>query len=102
MNGPARGAGSRRMAKEQAGGWGEWFTLGVYKRSQGRIARQATFCALVLALVLGVWSLDNTLSDTLPLSGKYAVCGAVLVIGTWLAYRAMNVPRFADFLIAVE
>jgi len=26
----------------------------------------------------------------------------VLVIGVWVAYRVVNIPRFADFLIAVE
>ena len=26
----------------------------------------------------------------------------VLVVGSWLAYRIVNVPKFADFLIAVE
>lgn len=26
----------------------------------------------------------------------------LLAIGTWFAFRVVNVPRFADFLIAVE
>ena len=28
--------------------------------------------------------------------------GAVLLIGWWLCYRLINLPKFADFLIAVE
>jgi len=30
------------------------------------------------------------------------VSAALLMIGLWLSYRAVNIPRFADFLIAVE
>jgi preprotein translocase subunit SecE len=30
------------------------------------------------------------------------VSGVVLVVGVWIAYRLVNMPRFADFLISVE
>jgi preprotein translocase subunit SecE len=30
------------------------------------------------------------------------VAAVILLIGLWLAYRVVNVRRFADFLIAVE
>jgi preprotein translocase subunit SecE len=33
---------------------------------------------------------------------KYAVPLALLVVGSWVVYRLVNLPRFADFLIAVE
>ena len=32
----------------------------------------------------------------------YGLTGLVLVGGLWISYRLVNVPRFADFLIAVE
>ena len=93
------------MAKEGttpvAALWRDLFSLGVYKRSQGRVARQATFAVLAACSGLGVWSLQGWLSDQ-PLSVKYGVAGGVLVAALWISYRLVNWPQFADFLIAVE
>ena len=33
---------------------------------------------------------------------SYVVFLVVAMLGLWFAYRVVNVPRFADFLIAVE
>jgi preprotein translocase subunit SecE len=33
---------------------------------------------------------------------QLGAAGAVLILGCWMSYRAVNMPRFADFLIAVE
>ena len=33
---------------------------------------------------------------------RYGVAGIVLLGGLWLSYRAVNYPRFADFLVTVE
>ena len=30
------------------------------------------------------------------------VPGAIVVVGVWLSFRLVNLPKFADFLIAVE
>lgn len=94
------------MAKERtavAGMWfGELFQLGVYKRSQGRIARQVTFAAFALVFAVGAWRLYTTVGPSLSVSMGYAVSGGLLMVGLWLSYRVVNVPRFADFLIAVE
>jgi preprotein translocase subunit SecE len=81
--------------------WRDLFSLGIYKRSQGRIARQATFAALAVTFALGAWTLHDFLSDTQP-SVRLGVSGVVLLVGWWLCYRIVNLPRFADFLIAVE
>lgn len=144
---------------------------GIYKRSQGRIARQVTWVAIAITLALGLWRLSGTLEgwdpnwrrefraqsegsvklnpneqitivdsggrelekydipakaklfvidedkvaagDLLcrwdPLANPWAragLCGVIpgvlLVAGLWVAYRLVNVPAFADFLIAVE
>ncbi len=75
------------------------FQFGVYKRNQGRIIRQLTFAALLVAIALGVWRL----SEVAHSSGmKYGVPFTVLIVGTWIIYRLVNLPRFADFLIGVE
>jgi preprotein translocase subunit SecE len=79
----------------------ELFQLGLYKRSQGRIARQVTFAALVVVIALGAWRLS-----VYEVGGsqqmRYALPGVLALVGAWLAFRLVNVPSFADFLIAVE
>lgn len=77
------------------------FSAELYKRSQGRITRQATFGALAAIIAMGVWSLHHHL-DTVDMNMRYAIDGAVLVGGLWLGFRLVNMPRFADFLISVE
>lgn len=79
---------------------GEIFHVGLYKPSQGRITRQVT-CA-VLWIVIGLASLR--LYQTLYDAGvwQYIAPMVLLVVGFWAAYRAVNYPKFADFLIAVE
>lgn len=77
----------------------------IYKRSQGRIVRQMTCLAIwaafalaayqLFAYMLGVW-------PDVPLAAKYAIPVVVLLVGIWLGYRIVNLPTFADFLIAVE
>jgi len=84
------------------------FQIGVYKRSQGRIARQVTFAALAITIALGLWQLSTTLKlakwvGDLNDYGFYLwLPGLLLLAGLWVIYRAVNLPNFADFLIAVE
>jgi preprotein translocase subunit SecE len=79
----------------------ELFHIGLYKRSQGRVTRQVTFAAVAVGLAAGLWRLSQSMIGWGP-----AVCfggpGALLLAGLWAAYRLVNVPAFADFLIAVE
>lgn len=82
--------------------FGELFQVGVYKRSQGRITRQVTFGATALLFVLMAWSLYATFGARLGLAWTYGLIGALLIVGLWFSYRLVNIPRFADFLIAVE
>ena len=81
--------------------FGELFQVGVYKRSQGRIARQVTFAALAVTFALAAWRLSY---HRLWISGNVAmILSAVLLVGgMWISFRVVNMPRFADFLIAVE
>jgi len=118
--------------QETAGGslWRELFSVSIYKRNQGKVARQVTFAALAIALLLGVWRLSQLLpiwfggggasavGDSLGGAGSLGWSGSlsgadlgVLRIGVpavlgllaaWVCYRIVNVPWFADFLIAVE
>lgn len=79
----------------------ELFHTGIYKRSQGRVTRQVTFAAIALAIVAGLWRLNGILMGY-SLGVAYAVPGVLLLLGLWAGYRIVNVPEFADFLIAVE
>jgi preprotein translocase subunit SecE len=102
--------------KEATGGslLGDFFQAGLYKRSQGRIARQLTFAALAIAVGVGCWRLEVALetwnwfqnwADSLGVDGSVlasVVALAVFVPLAWICYRIVNIPRFADFLIAVE
>jgi preprotein translocase subunit SecE len=85
------------------------FQFGVYKRNQGRIVRQVTFAAIAVALLLGAWQLFDVLSVADRSAAWYLVPGMeliipglILLLGAWFAFRLVNFPQFADFLISVE
>ncbi len=81
--------------------------FGVYKGSQGRITRQLTFAAIAITIALGLWRLhvglkfSPWLAAHLPMA-HYWIPGILLLAGLWAAFRLVNMPSFADFLIAVE
>ncbi len=79
----------------------ELFQLGTYKNSQGRTVRLVTAITFGVIIALSVWRLYDTLSTSSP-GLKWGVPGALLFGGWWLCYRIINLPKFADFLIAVE
>jgi preprotein translocase subunit SecE len=91
----------------------ELLRASVYKRSQGRVTRQLTFAALAGTLAIAVWRLAQVLplwfavtpgTASSPDIGvvRFLVPGLLMAAGAWLCFRLVNVPRFADFLIAVE
>ncbi len=78
------------------------FQVGVYKRSQGRITRQITFAAMAIMATLGLWTLSLQLkTGSKIVSMQYWLPGLLLMLTLWVAYRIVNIPSFADFLIAV-
>lgn len=103
---PVGGNGSSRRSQKKRGMttstfWREMFSFGVYKRQQGRIARQATFGALLFTFGVGCFRLSQILVSR----GSFWQIGiplALFAVSAWLAYRLVNYPSFADFLIAVE
>ena len=86
----------------------ELFHTGIYKRSQGRVSRQVTFAAVAIVLALGCWRLSMVLEMAAWAKAMnqygflYWLPGMLLMASLWTAYRLVNVPAFADFLIAVE
>lgn len=102
------------MANETtgAGFFHELFSFGMYKRNQGRIARQATFGAFAAIVALGAWRLSQFLGgiasdyqDWTPTQQnivRYFIPLAVLALGLWASFRTVQIPSFAEFLISVE
>lgn len=77
--------------------------VGLYKRNQGRVVRQATFGAVAAFSVFGAWRLHGTLGswgfETGWQLGLPVLCVLILL---WVAFRVLNIPEVADFLIGVE
>lgn len=80
----------------------EFLKPDLYKRSQGRLARQITCATIWVVVALGCWRLWATGLAQQQLAVQYSVPAVLLVIGMWIGYRLVNYPPFADFLIAVE
>lgn len=81
---------------------GEIFSGGLYKRNQGRLVRQATFIGIAALMVVGCVTMANTVLSELPVAWRTGVPTLLAALGAWIAFRIVNMPKFADFLIAVE
>jgi preprotein translocase subunit SecE len=79
----------------------ELFQWSVYKKSQGRITRQVTFAALAIIIALGGWRL-SAFTLGLGVGWDVAIPAVLVLAGWWIAFRLVNMPAVADFLIAVE
>jgi preprotein translocase subunit SecE len=79
----------------------ELMHVGLYKRSQGRIVRQVTFGVLAAVIVLGILRLFTVLAGN-RIELQFALPFVLMLAFLWAAYRLVNLPAFADFLIAVE
>jgi preprotein translocase subunit SecE len=68
------------------------------------MVRQFTCLAIWVAFGLAAWRLAPLLHVEwlVQRAVAYVVAGVVLLVGLWLGYRIVNLPSFADFLIAVE
>ncbi len=80
----------------------EFTSAALYKRSQGRLARQITCLVIWLVVAIGCWRLSTQVLNRTDLAVRYGVPGVMLLVGMWIGYRLVNYPPFADFLIAVE
>ena len=81
----------------------ELIRAGLYKRNQGRIARQVTAVAVAVVIGVGAWSLSawsGARTDSRVVEFGFPI--TLAIVGMWAAYRLVNVPAFADFLISVE
>ncbi len=95
-----------------------WFTLVPYKKTQGQRVRRGTMLGVLAILLAGIWAHRTALTTatghwelTVPFVGTrllllrdVAFTAPILLTfaSLWLAYRVVNFPMFADFLIATE
>jgi preprotein translocase SecE subunit len=94
-----------------------WFSTAAYKRSLGVKVRRLTMLGILLIGGSGVYSLtfQGILPDswslkmpfewsplTVVTDARYAVPLLLLAATLWVAFRAVNIPSFAEFLIATE
>src|SRR5436190_11985699 len=99
----SRSTDSRVMAKSEAVTfWAGLFAIDLYKRNQGRLARQLTGAALGVIVVAGAYILSQgpLLQYTTPI--KVGIPLAITLVSAWLIFRLINYPVFAEFLISVE
>ena len=91
---------SKDSAVQSVALWQELFQFSIYKATQGKITRQVSGAAFALAFIIGAWRLFETgqLSDNL----RFVVPCAIAIVGSWISFRVVNWPAFADFLIGVE
>jgi preprotein translocase subunit SecE len=79
----------------------ELFRVRLHKSRQGRLVRRATFICFAVLAVFGCVAL----AAQLQAFAKYVHLGVPVAIWglcCWIAFRAVNMPTFADFLISVE
>ena len=89
---------------------GDVLSFSRYKWNQGRVTRQVTFGALALLVGIGAWQLAQVIIGMASgeASGpdlgvlRFLLPASLLAAGLWLCFRIVNIPRFAEFLIAVE
>jgi preprotein translocase subunit SecE len=74
----------------------------IYQRKQGRVIRGCTAGAILLAFVLAAQALYHSVLLDIGTNTAYVVVGLLSLAGVWIAFRAVNYPVFADFLIDVE
>ncbi|CAN5188452.1 hypothetical protein BH11PLA2_BH11PLA2_39500 [soil metagenome] len=96
-----------------------WFSTFSYKRTQGLRMRRYTIIGILLVGLSGVWTLSKSHSTlgsgdlvlkmpfinsavTVLTDKQFAIPLLLAAACLWAAWRAVNVPVFADFLIATE
>jgi preprotein translocase subunit SecE len=92
------------MAKNQAlgGVWTALMSPAIYKRTQGKRVRQTTAGCVIAWVVFGCFTLYNGPLMDASREVRVLVPLSLAVVASWIAFRVVNIPQFADFLIAVE
>lgn len=95
-----------------------WFSLHLYKKGQGIWLRRGTMIGVILLLAAGIWHYTHfhlggggewvvgipftSAAVSFVRMPRLTVSLLVLGLGSWLAWRLVNYPRFTDFLVSAE
>jgi preprotein translocase subunit SecE len=91
------------MAKPESGSfWSELLKGDLYKRNQGRLARQLTAAGLGVLVFFGTYVLSQGALAGFSAPVKSGVLVLIVLPAAWIIYRLVNWPVFAEFLISVE
>ena len=91
------------MAKPENGSfWSELLAVGLYKRNQGRLARQLTAAGLGLLVIFGTFVLSQGPLSAYGATVRSGIPVVIAGISAWVIFRLVNWPLFAEFLISVE
>lgn len=79
-------------------------SMRLYRRAQGKLVRQVTMISLVIITLLIAWRSHITLKVSSEEDPFWTLGfpGGLAVLGLWISFRIVHMPRFADFLISVE
>ena len=77
------------------------FAAAPYKPTQGNRVRQLTLLGFLVIILYGAYCWVYIKPTDVPMV-KYYIPTAVVVLLAWVAYRAVNWPPFAEFLIATQ
>ncbi|MCA8994865.1 MAG: preprotein translocase subunit SecE [Planctomycetaceae bacterium] len=82
----------------------ELLSARLFKPSQGRVVRQVTAIAIAVVGAIAAWQLRSTVlgSEQYSSAMRTGIPAVLLVLGVWFAFRIVNWPSFANFLIQVE
>ena len=80
----------------------EMLSLNMYKRNQGRLTRQLTALGIAGIVILGAWTLSQGPLSNYTDAVRTGIPLVISLLAIWFAFRIVNWPRFADFLISVE
>jgi preprotein translocase SecE subunit len=105
---------ARMVSLEEQG----WFSTAGYKPSLGQKARRLTILGFLIVGGTGIWALSSggalpenwTLAMpfespsriTILPDAKLTIPALLIALTFWFAWRAVNIPTFAEFLIATE
>ena len=74
----------------------------LYQRKQGKIVRRCTAGAILLGFILAGQAFYNSVLIDFGSDASYYIVAGIYLLGAWFAFRVINYPVFADFLIDVE
>lgn len=91
------------MSHAKSGGFRETLlSVNLYKKNQGRVARQLTAGAFAIGVCLLCWAMNQTLLADVGSAARGIITTVCAIAGLWVVFRFVNFPQFAEFLIEVQ